>query len=148
MNKYMIKNYIINEPSVVCEEMGNEIVVINLETGCYYNLNQAATVIWHLISKKISYQRILDHIVRNNKTKEETVSKDLKDLFHIFIKENLVVENNNTTKNNGNKDNLLDNRKKSKYQRPSIKKYSDMKEMLELDPIHEVTNLGWPNKKV
>ena len=31
-----------NEPSVISEAMDEELVVINLESGCYYNLNPSA----------------------------------------------------------------------------------------------------------
>ncbi len=31
---------------------------------------------------------------------------------------------------------------------PTLQKYSDMQELLLLDPIHEVDDTGWPNPKV
>jgi hypothetical protein len=33
------------------------------------------------------------------------------------------------------------------YLQPSFEKYSDMQEMLLLDPIHEVSEAGWPHKE-
>ena len=29
---------------------------------------------------------------------------------------------------------------------PAMQKHDDIQEMLQLDPIHEVTDLGWPNR--
>ena len=35
------------------------------------------------------------------------------------------------------------------FQAPSLQKYTDMEEMLALDPIHEVDEeMGWPSAKV
>ena len=32
------------------------------------------------------------------------------------------------------------------FEKPVIEKFSDMQEMLLLDPIHEVSEMGWPNE--
>ena len=32
------------------------------------------------------------------------------------------------------------------YQEPKLGKYTDMQELLLLDPVHEVDEVGWPNK--
>jgi hypothetical protein len=32
------------------------------------------------------------------------------------------------------------------YQEPKLGKYTDMQELLLLDPVHEVDEAGWPNK--
>ena len=33
------------------------------------------------------------------------------------------------------------------FEPPLISKYSDMQELLILDPIHDVSDAGWPNPK-
>jgi hypothetical protein len=38
--------------------------------------------------------------------------------------------------------------KQQEFSRPILTKYTDMKELLLLDPIHEVDETGWPNPKV
>ena len=122
----MIKNYAINESDVVSEEISNEIVVINLETGFYYSLNQAASVIWNLILKRMAYKQILDYIIKNSAVKEEVAQKDLDELLSELIKERLIVQNNGTIEKKDTKDYENSNaiiQKKIKYQKPSIRKH-------------------------
>ena len=33
----------------------------------------------------------------------------------------------------------------AKFEKPVLQKYSDMQDLLLLDPIHEVDEMGWPN---
>ena len=147
----MIKNYTIHESDIVSEEINNEIVVINLETGFYYSLNKIASVIWNLISKRIPHKQILEYIILNNAVKEEIAQKDLDELLSKLIKERLIFHNNSTIEEKDIKDFEINNeiiQKKIKYQQPYIRKHLDMQELLKMDPIHEVTDLGWPYKKV
>jgi hypothetical protein len=140
--------YMINKPDVVSEEMGNETVVINLESGCYYTLNKTASMIWNLISNGFSNRKIINQIIDNHKVAEKTAINDIEDFLKLMIDENLIVESNDVVKGDHNKGNLQVNGITPDYQRPIIKKHSDMQEILKLDPIHEVTDVGWPNKKV
>lgn len=143
----MHENYRINKPDVVSEEMGNEIVIINLETGYYYSLNETAALIWSLIAEKLSLQQIIDCIANNYSVGKETSTEDTKGFLVQLAKEALIVESNGTGSNEKNASYLINRKKVSRYQHPQIRKHSDIQEMLKLDPIHEVTEVGWPNKK-
>ena len=143
----MYENYKIKEPDVISEEMGNEVVVINLETGHYYSLNETAALIWSLISEGLSCQQIFNYIAHNYAVEKETAIEDAKDLLIQLINEALIVESNTTGGNEKNVQRFQDRKKVFEYRRPHIEKHYDMQEMLKLDPIHEVTEVGWPNKK-
>ena len=42
---------------------------------------------------------------------------------------------------------VLSREGRTEFQRPVLRKFTDMQELLILDPIHEVDEAGWPNKK-
>jgi hypothetical protein len=48
----VMEHYEIHGPDIISEEMDDETVVINLESGCYYSLNAAATKIWEAVLSK------------------------------------------------------------------------------------------------
>jgi hypothetical protein len=39
------------------------------------------------------------------------------------------------------------NQGKLNFEPPILEKYTDMEELIALDPIHEVDEMGWPNAK-
>jgi hypothetical protein len=129
-----------NEPNVISEPMEEELVVINLETGCYYSLNSTAAVIWHNLEKGVTPKNIAeiffeykDDSKDDNKYKIESFCNYLKD-------ERLMIESNEVRAEE--KLPIV----KIKFEKPVIEKFSDMQEMLLLDPIHEVDDKGWPHE--
>jgi coenzyme PQQ synthesis protein D (PqqD) len=143
----MHEHYKINGPDVVSEEMADEVVIINLETGYFFNCNKTAALIWDLISEGLSCQQIFNCIAKDHGIEKEKATKDVEDLLMQFIKEALIVESDGDISIEKDINCSRDRKKVSEYQRPHIEKHSDIQEMLRLDPIHEVTEVGWPNKK-
>lgn len=126
-----------NEPSVISEPMDEELVVINLESGCYYNLNPSASKIWSSLESGASMESILAAQKANGHDPQE-VAEVLGTFFQYLQDENLMTaieadENESPVE-------AMD------YAKPTIEKFTDMQEMLLLDPIHEVSEMGWPHE--
>lgn len=136
--------YRVNEPHVISEEMGDEIVVINLESGCYYSLNIVASYIWSLIEGSVTLENIEKMVVDVYQVDRETVLDDLTELLEAFVREELIVACERGGENNSRE---LIKKKTAVYVRPQLEKHDDIQEMLKLDPIHEVAEVGWPRKK-
>jgi len=125
-----------NEPSVISEPMDEELVVINLESGCYYNLNPAAAKLWLRLESGASIEKVLEAQQLNGHSKEE-MTEALNTFCQYLQEENLMIpagEDNDVTC------------QPMEFDEPEIEKFSDMQEMLLLDPIHEVSEMGWPNE--
>lgn len=126
-----------NEPTVISEPMDKELVVINLESGCYYNLNASAAKIWTDLARGATVEAVIESQQANGTDMEE-ISRTI-DAFCQFLQdENLMIATEPGT--NETKCGPSD------YEKPEIEKFTDMQEMLLLDPIHEVTEMGWPNE--
>lgn len=141
----MDRTYQVNETDVVNEKIGSEIVVINLETGCYYSLNRTASLLWDLISDRATDREITGLMVRNFNISEEAAVRQFGDFIKYMMDEKLITEIENNR--SGHKSSIDEIDSTFDYEKPLVTRHSDMQEMLRLDPIHEVTDLGWPNKK-
>jgi hypothetical protein len=139
----MKKHYKINVPAVISEPMEDEVVVINLDNGCYYNLNKAAARVWSLLDQGYALNSIASAAEKFYPGEGENINADLKVFVKRLIDEQLVreVEGHNVDEINTNGFEV------SSYERPDFQKFSDMQEMLLLDPIHEVSDEGWPHQK-
>ncbi len=126
-----------NEPNVISEPMEGELVVINLESGCYYSLNRAAAKIWSYLDKGISVEQII--AAQQGDGLDETEVNDTIASFCGFLEEEMLMIASASDQD------LLEYESDS-YEKPVIEKFSDMQEMLLLDPIHEVSEMGWPNE--
>lgn len=129
-----------NEPNVISEPMDGELVVINLETGCYYSLNDSATIIWQQLEKGMTSEEISDRIFDGAIENPEQISYTVDTFCQYLIDEQLMVAKDKDLKETEAPPTRVS------YTKPVIEKFADMQDMLLLDPIHEVNDKGWPHE--
>ncbi len=122
----------VNKPSVSAEAFENEVVAVNLISGNYYSILHSGFDIWQMIERQFSRAQILDQFA------ESVQSSEITPFIDQLLALGLVREQDSEVVNPDNYDLLSD------YQKPVIEEYSDMQELLLLDPIHEVDETGWP----
>jgi hypothetical protein len=137
----MDKYYTINTPAVISEPMEDELVVINLDNGCYYCLNKTATLLWNQLEQGCSINQAAQQTAQIYGNEEAMVLADYVSFIERLIKEQLI-----RVAEGGSINGISFNQGQDKaYRMPNFVKYSDMQEMLLLDPIHEVSEAGWPH---
>ena len=137
----MSSNFQINQSNIVHQTIEGEVVIINLNTGDYYSLVNVGVRIWNLLEKTTTVEYIV-----NTLNIEEIVTQFINELK----KESLVIsleidsDEQSSPVENVSTD---DNSDKLPFEIPSLQKFSDMQELLLIDPIHEVDEMGWPRTK-
>ncbi len=140
----------INEPNVIQETIEGEAVIVSLTTGNYYSLDKVGAHVWGNIEGRKTVGEIVESICGQYRGDLNKISLSVEQLINELIKEELVVAdlsntgevmpNSNIKQSEGQGDRL-------EFEVPVLKKYSDMQDLLLLDPIHEVDEAGWPNIK-
>ena len=138
----------VNTPTVTHETIDGEAVIINLDSGNYYSLVEAGSFIWGLIEKGASAREVQNVVLQTYQGSDADIDRGVEELFVQLQQENLIVPVNG----DGSFDlTPLDqvvpsnnNHEKPSFKTPSLHKYSDMQELLLLDPIHDVDEAGWP----
>ena len=144
------QKYIYNHPHVIHEDFDGEVVIINLKTGAYYSLSETARAIWKAIEGGALFEEITNRIMERFHGNIQSLTQDIQKFIDELIKEDLIRTlkysgTNPLNQSNASQKNNSDLRKP--FRTPEIKKYTDQQELLLLDPIHEVGDLGWPEKK-
>ena len=136
----------INTPTVTHETIDGEAVIINLDTGNYYSLVDAGSFIWSLVDKGASPSEVQDVILQTYQGDAQDVDRGVHELLAQLQQENLIVPVDGA----GDALDLAqvapatNGHEKPSFNPPSLNKYSDMQELLLLDPIHDVDDVGWP----
>jgi hypothetical protein len=137
----------VNHPQVVCETIDGEVVIIHLETGCYYSLSKTGAAIWSCIERQLDPQALVQEIRQTYSGEPATVSGLVLEFLDLLKSEDLIVYSPVTLAD-------LDSASVSppadqpSFEKPVLEKFSDMEDLLLLDPIHEVdVEAGWPNEK-
>jgi hypothetical protein len=137
----------INTSKIVHETIDGEVVIINFENGNYYSLNSAGKDIWSHIERNSILAAIVDEIADKYQGSQEEIKKDIIQLLTNLEKEELIVQDKEKKYEVYTVPEIKKCEEKLKYEKPGFSKYTDMKEMLLLDPIHEVDETGWPAAK-
>ncbi|MDP3385815.1 MAG: PqqD family protein [Eubacteriales bacterium] len=129
-----------NEPNVISEPMEGELVVINLETGCYYSLNESAATIWQQLAAGLTSAEIAKQVFDGTGYNPEDLFCKVDSFCQYLMDEQLMVASNEDSNKVAAPPLGLS------FIKPIIEKFADMQDMLLLDPIHEVNDKGWPNE--
>ena len=139
--------YRINHPKVVNETIDGEVVILNLERGHYYSLTSVGMEIWTLIEHQASVPEILAALGERYDHDPEQLHRSVADLIAEFEREELVQEANGGPASapasvNGRRGDEAG--PKRVFEPPVLRKYTDMEDLLLLDPIHDADETGWP----
>lgn len=136
----------VNTPTVTHETIDGEAVIINLDSGNYYSLVDVGSFIWGLIEKGASANDLQDQVSQTYHGDVFDIDRGVQDLLVQLQQENLIVPVNSAAEAVDTAQVIPSNNhhEKPSFNPPLLHKYSDMQELLLLDPIHDVDDAGWP----
>ncbi len=143
----------INTPRVVHETIDGETVILNLDNGNYYSLLGLGAQIWRYIENGAPVYEIVEKVKNDYASNGTDVDGSLKKFVSELCREGLTVSYKADTNEGfrwpaeiGSPDANGD--KRLFFSVPVLNKYSDMQDLLLLDPIHDVDEeAGWPTNK-
>lgn len=143
----------INKPKVILESFEDEVVIVNLDSGNYFSLDKIGAQIFDLLESGASMIETAKAISGYYKGNQEFIEKEVSVFVDQLISEELIVPL--ATGNETGKTAIRSGINTSKFtpvndvgifESPVLQKYTDMQELLLLDPIHDVDDMGWPIK--
>ncbi len=136
----------VNAPDVTHEVIDGEAVIINLVSGNYYSLENEGAEIWTLLQSGMPSAAVTEHVSHCYEANPGEIERAVSDLIAQLKQEQLIVDSDVPAADapslppaNGHS--------QPRFRTPVLQKFTDMQELLVLDPIHEVDTAGWPYKK-
>ena len=137
-----MKSYRIQKSRAVYEVLKTEVIVIDFQTGNYYALIHVAKAVWQLIEQQTPLQRIAQLVAERYQCEFDKVLSDLHFFIGQLLEDGLIELTSDPALTEA-----VDF-PEGVYDAPRVQKYIDVQNLLLLDPIHEVTEVGWPDKLV
>ncbi len=146
--------YKINPHGIIFEVIDGEVIVLNINSGEYYNMTGTGALIFQLIVDGKAYSEVVDQILCRYVGCSERISLSVSGFIEELLEEKLIIKIPEDLNNSSaisleafNINAVLSAVNKSEYLEPNMNKYTEMADLLLLDPIHQVQDAGWPNKK-
>lgn len=138
--------YRVASSQITSEIIDGEVMIINLKNGNYFNLNGSVVEIWTALQEGASRDRVLSRLSRRYAADKAALATSLDGLLKELQQEELIApaEGNEPVEAPSA---AADSLPTTPFNPPQLSKFSDMQELLLLDPIHDVDDAGWPKAK-
>lgn len=139
-----MQHYLTN-PQVIHETIDGETIIIDLATGTYFSLQGAAPEIWNALATGRSDEQIVDRL----DSLYEADSAELAASVASFLEElkavQLIAPSQNGTGGLTAAAEEPAPSTRTAYVAPKLEQYTDMQDIILLDPVHKVDSQGWPH---
>ena len=81
---------IARSPTVLAAEVDGEIVMMSIEQGRYYGLDDIASDIWHRIEPACSFGELVDRLVNDYNADRATIARDVHALLARMAAQDVV----------------------------------------------------------
>lgn len=134
--------YKLSEPGVVHQEIEGEVIVVDLQKGYYYSLTGTAVPIWKSLLRGCDAAGVGRELSGIYSGDREEMLRGVTDLAEALAREGLLSLSSEPPVPPEEV-----SAEKIPFAPPQFQKYTDMEDVLVLDPIHDVDESGWPNAK-
>lgn len=138
----------VSRPEVVGSVVDGEVVAINLDTGSYYNIAGSGTDVWVAVEHAASADEITAGLARRYDAPVDDIATAVTRFMQELRAEGLIRP---AEADAGDAPDPVhgagDTRSKTPagFSPPVLEKFTDMEDLLLLDPVHDVTDRGWPH---
>lgn len=136
--------YTVYDNNIISDVFGEEVVLVNLESGVYYSLRGSATQIWIRLFNQYSTSEIVSELKRIYQVVEWDLVTDINQFVSQLIDLKIIKLSTDITNKSIE---FVSSDMLKEYNSPVVETFSDMQEILLLDPVHDVDKAGWPISK-
>lgn len=140
--------YRLNTPHVVAEAIEaddpvqSEAIIVNLDSGTYYSITGAGILLWSAIVAGASLDELADAVAAASGESGEAAARAVAGFRDVLVENALIVERSDPPASPA----ALDlSRGGAGLMAPKVAFYTDMQDLILLDPVHEVDDQGWPH---
>lgn len=136
--------YRLNTPHIAHETIDNETIIIDFDSGAYYSLQGVAFHIWTLVQQGHSLDAIVAHIHAHYLGQEAEMDQSVRAFVDSLLTNGLIIESEAGQDSADAPTPQAVDTEPTPFVAPVLEQYTDMQDLLLLDPIHEVDEQGWP----
>lgn len=142
-----VLSFAVSSPDIASERLDGELILVSLESGKYFNFNVTASDVFWLIENGVPrehWERILNRYFGNI----ESMSHDINVLLSKLLTFRLVIQSSSDPIDPQRSEyDLPNDYDRSTWILPEIMEFSDLKDLILVDPVHDTSLEGWPIEK-
>ena len=132
-------HYTTQMPMLVSRQFDDEVIVANFETGIYYSLTGTAADIWCGLQCGATATDIASVLAARGGDRVGEASQIVASFVETLLLEKLIGPIGETVAKNPWSLQFSDT-----FSEPKLERFDDLRDLLFLDPVHDVSEAGWP----
>lgn len=137
--------YSINAPDVIAETIDGETMLVNLATGSYYNLEGSGAKVWSRLTDGATPRQISAELAARFIGEAGEIEAAVARLVDELQAEQILVESPPREAKSAIPP-PAEAAERRPFAAPKLAKFTDMQDIILLDPVHEVDARGWPHQ--
>lgn len=138
-----LMEYRLNSPDVVQEDLEGEVIVVHLVSGSYYSLTKSGADVWKRLVAGQTAGAIVDQLAEITDGTPAVIGPAVDQFVADLVAEQLLVSAAAGSAGLPMAA-VATPAERIPFEAPRFEKFTDMQELLLVDPIHEVAEAGWP----
>src|SRR5947209_11519095 len=126
----------VNRPAIIDETIDNEVVAVDLERGSYYSIRGAGVDIWQMLATPTTPEGVVTQIATRFGRSEPDVAAAVKRFVSELDEYGLLRAAEGEAAGAPSADSTAGEPRT--FEPPLLEKFTDMEDLLMLDPVHEV----------
>jgi hypothetical protein len=140
----MHSTYSVMKPEVVADIIDGEVVIVNLKSGHYFSSHGTGSECWDALAAGLSVAQLVDRLVAAYAADRVTIESAVEKFVADLVSHKLIGPSDAPPPAVVAKAPLASG---ALFHPPVLNVYTDMQDLLLLDPIHDVDAAGWPMPK-
>jgi predicted ArsR family transcriptional regulator len=139
----------VNSPDVMHETIDGEVIAINLVSGNYYSFRETGAQIWALIDEldALSVDEIAHALALRYASPPSEIESAVARLLEELVAEGLVARTEGRSEFRREPAEQPTGIPTQVFPLPRLEKFTDMQDLVLLDPVHQVDDTGWPRAR-
>jgi hypothetical protein len=138
----MSTRYRANSPRFVDETVDGEALIMDMVKGTYYSCVGSSAYAWNLLSHGVPVADVVTDLAARYSLTDGDAQRDVDDFVQSLVTEEMLVASDALVPDT---DEAVAPVAPSAYSTLALERFTDLADLILLDPVHDVTEAGWPH---
>jgi hypothetical protein len=131
-------HYTTQVPMLVSRQFDDEIIVANFETGLYYSLIGTAADIWLGLKSGATVEEVVTAFAMLGTQRVVDTEQSITSFIERLLAEKIIAPSDRSLGRQSWSPQSIP------FSPPVLDRFDDLRDLLFLDPVHDVSDAGWP----
>jgi len=81
-----------NDSRVVCTELDDELIMMDLENGNYIRLNKTGRVIWEQLENPIQVEKLVSYLMGQFEVSQKDCTKSIVEFLSTMLRDKMLID--------------------------------------------------------